>query len=198
VYWRRAERSRVCVLAGPFSVLTALTGVVTRPVSLPLKPSRGLLATVCRMALPLVRLGLSATAGGAARTPRAADAARFNQPKPKPNPPAEPSPVDGFSFAFWRGLSPPCADRPSRCLYVRLRTFAYVCGVRCQPLTRRCVRGARCLGLPVRRCLAPGRRRPLPPRCVAVFRLESFSGFVGFWNFFTISKIPLSISVLES
>jgi hypothetical protein len=86
VYWRRAERSRVCVLAGPFSVLTALTGVVTRPVSLPLKPSRGLLATVCRMALPLVRLGLSATAVGGVRTRHAADAARFNQPKPKPNP----------------------------------------------------------------------------------------------------------------
>ena len=36
------------------------------------------------------------------------------------------------------------------------------------------------------------------PLLRAVFRLESFSGFVGFWNFFTISKIPLSISVLES
>jgi hypothetical protein len=86
--------------------------------------------------------------------------------------------VDGFSFAFWRGLSPPCADRPSRCLYVRLRTFAYVCGVRCQPLTR-ClcaVRDAwadRCGAASLLGAVAPA------PLLRAVFRLGTFSGFVG-------------------
>jgi hypothetical protein len=139
-----------------------------------------------------------ATAVGGVRTLRAAGAARFNQPKPKPNPPAEPSPVDGFSFAFGCVLPPPCVDRPSRCLYVRLRTFAYACGVRCQPLSRRCVRGARCLGLPVRRSSRSWALLPSLPSLRCGFPSGDVFRFCGLLKTFHESQNLPVISVLAA